>query len=69
MAYNTIIRLPEVIKATGLSRSSIYKRISEGQFPKQISLGGRASGWIEAEVEEWIEQQIEASRKADPTRE
>jgi len=59
-----ILRLPAVKARTGLSRSTIYLRISEGSFPKPVSLGGRAVGWIEAEVNDWLNQQIEASRKA-----
>lgn len=59
-----ILRLPTVKQRTGLSRSTIYLRISEGRFPKPVSLGGRAVGWIEAEVNDWLNQQIEASRKA-----
>ena len=58
----TILRLPAVKATTGLSRSTIYLRISEGRFPKPISLGDRAVGWIEAEISEWINRQIEASR-------
>ncbi len=60
----TILRLPAVKERTGLSRSSIYLRISEGLFPKPISLGGRAVGWIEKEISDWVTQMIEASRKA-----
>ena len=59
-----ILRLPVVKARTGLSRSTIYLRISEGRFPKPISLGGRAVGWVEAEIDDWLNQQIEASRKA-----
>lgn len=59
-----ILRLPTVKARTGLSRSTIYLRISEGSFPKPVSLGGRAVGWIEAEVNDWLNRQIEASRKA-----
>jgi prophage regulatory protein len=59
-----ILRLPAVKARTGLSRSTIYLRISEGRFPKAISLGGRAVGWIEAEVNDWLNQQIDNSRKA-----
>jgi prophage regulatory protein len=59
-----ILRLPAVKDRTGLSRSIIYLRISEGSFPKPISLGSRAVGWIEEEVNDWLNQQIEASRKA-----
>ena len=58
----TILRLPEVKKSTGLSRSTIYLRISEGMFPKPVSLGGRAVGWLEAEIQDWLQQRIEASR-------
>ncbi|MDP4743751.1 MAG: AlpA family transcriptional regulator [Porticoccaceae bacterium] len=60
----SILRLPTVKKRTGLSRSTIYLRISEGRFPTPVSLGGRAVGWVEAEVNDWLNQQIEASRKA-----
>ena len=58
----TILRLPAVKAHTGLSRSTIYLRISEGSFPKPVSLGGRAVGWIEEEVNNWLNQQIETSR-------
>lgn len=57
-----ILRLPEVKACTGLSRSSIYLRISESRFPKPISLGGRAVGWLESEVESWLEEQVVLSR-------
>ena len=59
------LRLPEVLERTGLSRSTIYVRLDQGRFPRPVSLGGRAVGWIEAEVDEWIREQIEASRGGD----
>lgn len=59
----SILRLPAVKARTGLSRSTIYLRISEGSFPKPVALGGRAVGWVENEVADWLNQQIEASRK------
>ncbi|HLB42549.1 MAG TPA: AlpA family transcriptional regulator [Gammaproteobacteria bacterium] len=59
----TILRLPAVKTRTGLSRSTIYLRMSESRFPAPISLGGRAVGWIEAEINEWLTKHIEASRK------
>lgn len=59
----TILRLPTVKDRTGLSRSTIYLRISKGSFPAPVSLGGRAVGWIEAEIQDWLEKQIESSRK------
>lgn len=58
----TIIKLPEVKSRTSLSRSTIYRRISQGTFPAPINLGGRAVGWIEAEILGWLNQQIESSR-------
>lgn len=57
-----ILRLPSVNARTGLSRSTIYQRISEGRFPKPISLGGRAVGWIEAEINNWLEERIADTR-------
>jgi prophage regulatory protein len=60
---NAILRLPEVKTRTGLSRSTIYLRVSQGTFPEPIKLGDRAVGWVEAEIEEWLRQLIEASRK------
>lgn len=62
--FKTILRLPAVKTHTGLSRSTIYLRIAEGTFPKPISLGRRAVGWIDSEIQEWLEKQIKASRKA-----
>jgi len=58
-----ILRLPSVRAVTGLSRSTLYNRIAEGSFPAPISLGGRAVGWIEAEIQEWLEDRIQASRQ------
>ena len=60
-----ILRLPEVKDRTGLSRSTVYLRISEGRFPTPVSLGGRAVGWLESEIEQWIQDRIEASRADD----
>ena len=51
---NTVLRLPEVKRRTGLSRSSIYNRIAVNSFPRGFSLGGRARGWLESEIEQWI---------------
>lgn len=52
---NRIIRLPEVINRTGLSRSTIYEYIKTDMFPKQIKLGIRAVGWYEDDVNEWLQ--------------
>ena len=55
------MRLPEVKSVTGLSRSHIYDLISRGEFPSQYKLGGRASGWLESEVSDWVCLQIASS--------
>lgn len=60
------LRLPEVLDRTGLSRSTIYVRLDQGRFPRPVSLGARAVGWIEAEVDEWIRERIAASRDGTP---
>jgi len=59
-----ILRRKQVEARTGLSRSTIYARIAEGSFPRPIDLGGgRAVGWIESEINEWVRSRIEQSRK------
>lgn len=59
---HTILRLPAVKTATGLSRSTIYARVSEGRFPAPVSLGGRAVGWLEADVQSWLDERVTESR-------
>jgi prophage regulatory protein len=54
-----ILRLKDVIEKTGLARSTIYKYVDAGIFPKPIPLGGRSVGWVDAEVHEWITEKIE----------
>jgi prophage regulatory protein len=61
---HTILRLPAVKTRTGLSRSTIYLRVSQGTFPRPVSLGGRAVGWVEEEIQSWFAERIAASRKA-----
>ncbi|WP_082545175.1 helix-turn-helix transcriptional regulator [Sphingopyxis sp. Root1497] len=50
-----LVRLPTVISRTGLSRSTIYEKIAEGTFPKQIRLSKSSVGWRESQLDEWIE--------------
>ena len=62
------IRLPEVLSRTGFGRTSIYRKMEDGDFPKSVKLGGppkdpeafdsRAGAWIEADVDQWIESRI-----------
>lgn len=60
----SIIRLPEVMARTGLSRSTIYAYIAAQSFPGSISLGARAVGWTEESIQKWIEEKINLSEEA-----
>jgi len=62
---NAILKLPATCKKTGKSRSSIYQGIADGTFPRPIKLGPRSVGWLEDEIDAWIQQRIEASRKQE----
>ena len=59
-----IIRLPEVMHRTGWSRSSVYLRVSRKEMPSPIKLGSnsRAIGWLESEIENWIQVQVTDSK-------
>lgn len=60
-----ILRLPSVKEKTGLSRSTIYLRIAKGEFPSAISLGGRAVGWLEEEIDNWLAEKIKTNRSTN----
>lgn len=53
-----VLRLPEVEKKVGLRHSAIYKWMKLGRFPKPVSMGVAAKGWIEAEIDAFIEARI-----------
>ena len=54
-----LLRRREVEKRTGLSRSTIYEWIRVGQFPRPVSLGARAVGWLEHDIQQWIAGRVE----------
>lgn len=49
-----IIRLRTVLDRTGLSRTTLYRKIGEGTFPPQVSISARGTGWYESAVNRWI---------------
>jgi prophage regulatory protein len=49
-----ILRLPQVRERTGLSTSTIYAKIAEGTFPKQVSLGPHSVGFVESEIDAYL---------------
>ena len=58
----SILRLPQVKIKVGLSRSSIYSAVADKRFPQPVRLGARAVGWLESEVDDWVNNQIALSR-------
>jgi prophage regulatory protein len=53
-AADRILRLPAVLDRTGLSRSTVYRKIQEGTFPRQVARGVRSAGWRESAVRKWM---------------
>lgn len=49
-----IIRLKTVLDRTGLSRSTLYRKIAEGTFPRQVPISIHGAGWHESAVSHWI---------------
>jgi len=62
MTNDKLLRFPEVQKLTGLARSTIHALGAKGTFPKPIKLsdGGRASAWIQSEIELWMKSRIDS---------
>lgn len=59
---NRILRMAELKIRIGLSRSTIYELITSGHFPRSVSLGPRAVGWLESDIDAWLESRINASK-------
>jgi prophage regulatory protein len=71
MSAITILRMKQVQARTGLSRSAIYRRLRrdpkypdsyDPTFPRPVSLGAKAVGWIESELDAWLAAQVKKSR-------
>ena len=63
--FHQVLRIFEVSDRTGLPRSSIYAKIQTGDFPRPIKLGARSVGWLEADINSWLDEKVSQSRKAD----
>ena len=59
--HDSLLRLGDVCQRTGLSRSTIYRRMNEGTFPPTCSLGGRVKAWRSGEVQAWIDARVPTS--------
>ena len=63
--FHQVLRIFEVSDRTGLPRSSIYAKIQTGDFPRPIKLGARSVGWLEADINSWLDEKVSQSLKAD----
>ena len=59
-AQPILLRLPTVMRITGLAKSTIYKLISQNQFPVPIKLSERAVAWLQTEIENWVSSRVRA---------
>jgi len=65
---HTILRLKQVRARTGLARATLYDKLDpkssrhDSTFPRQVKIGPKAVGWIESEIQNWIESRVNASR-------
>ena len=58
-----LLRLPDVERLTGLSRSSVYRLEAAQRFPTRVKLSERATAWRESDVNEWIAQRVPIERR------
>lgn len=57
-----ILRRPQVQERTGLPKSTLFQKVAEGNFPRPIKLGTRATGWLLEDVDRWIAERVAASK-------
>lgn len=60
------LRLPEVLRRVGLSKAQLYKLIAQDQFPSQIKICRRLSVWLEADVIQWMQEQVFRHQEEPP---
>jgi len=63
-----LLRLPAVMRVTGLGRSTIYRLVSDGEFPRPVHLALRAVGWRKTDIDTWFAERIPVDRPARPRR-
>ena len=57
-----LLRIAAVLERTGLGRRTLYSEISAGRFPRPIQLTARNVGWLETDVDRWIQERVQAAR-------
>lgn len=70
MPHFEIIRCKDLMQRLGLSRATLWRRVKSGEFPKPLRLGGKtnnsAIGWLNSDVENWLEEQQKNSTGSEP---
>lgn len=57
-----MLRLPQVMRMTGLCRTMVYELEAAGRFPRRVKIGERAVAWVQAEVQAWNAERVARSR-------
>ncbi|WP_043767346.1 helix-turn-helix transcriptional regulator [Algiphilus aromaticivorans] len=63
--HDSILRLPDVLEQTGLSRSMLYQLMAEERFPRAVRLAQRAVGWRQSDISAWIASRVPATTEAE----
>ena len=58
-----VLKMDEVCKKTGISKTEIYRQMAAGKFPAHFKIGKRGTGWVSSEIDQWIEN-VSAKRLA-----
>ncbi|MDZ3990395.1 AlpA family transcriptional regulator [Pseudomonas sp. Teo4] len=64
-ATDRFMRIDEVISVTGLARNTIYRRMREGTFPRQVRLGPNSVAWLQSTISEWMSSVVEGTSSVD----
>ncbi|MDM9555979.1 AlpA family transcriptional regulator [Pseudomonas asiatica] len=64
-ATDRFMRIDEVISVTGLGRNTIYRRMRDGTFPRQVRLGPNSVAWLQSTISEWMSSVVEGNSSAD----
>ncbi|KAB5626308.1 AlpA family transcriptional regulator [Pseudomonas putida] len=67
-ANDRFLRLKEVMRITGLGRNTIYTRMRDGTFPRQVHLGPKSVAWLQSAISQWMESVVEGSSSTHQTR-
>lgn len=53
---NALLKLPDVVRLTGLSKACIYRNMNTGQFPRPVRISTRRVGWLETDLQSWLDE-------------